>query len=273
MIRGEISTLPARREETSQGSIDNGLDDDAVQHCCIDLPNAEPPVEPIQEIPQVEAQQEKQPERPMETEMEVEPSIPPTPIEPRELEPAAAKTLVDQDWYSGSDEESEEAGGTGDNEQPTAHPNPVEEGSQPLETLSMNLDTKKPATTKKGSIFKSRSTGVTNGNKRRALYKHKWFESDKESGTPESASTGNATLNTASGSHSNAGAVAFEEEFETSQLTRVVTYPETDMDFTDETEAITSIRCGKKVKRVSFHIRMNLSALLKLKNRPGLTRL
>ena len=119
--------------------------------------------------------------------------------------------------------------------------------SQPLNTPCTTIQ--KPAT-KKGSIFKSRSTGATNGNKRRALYKHKWCDSDKESGTTDTSNVGNSTPTVASGSHSGTDPVVYEEEFDPSQLTRVVTYPEADTGFEDESDAITSVRCGRKVKGV-----------------------
>lgn len=155
-----------------------------------------------------------------------------------ETERPAAKTLVDQDWFSGS-EDSETA--TVDTPSTNA-PSPVESRQSPIKPA-----VKPPA--KKGSIFKSRSAGATNGNKRRALYKHKWCDNDKEPTTPETTAINSSTPSAASGSHSNAGPVTFDEELEESdQLTRVVTYPECPADFGDDAEAITSIRCGKKVK-------------------------
>ncbi|KAG7197431.1 hypothetical protein KM043_013289 [Ampulex compressa] len=189
---------------------------DQVQHCSIDIPTNE--VVP-RLIVEAEAEQEAEPDA------EIEPD-PPTQTTV-ENDAAAAKTLVDQDWFSGSDDSE------------------VSE-SQTLNLPSTNVPTK-PAT-KKGSIFKSRSTGATNGNKRRALYKHKWCDSDKESHTTDTPNTGNTTPTTASGSHSGTDSVAYEEEFDASQLTRVVTYPEADIDFTDESDAVTSVRCGKKIK-------------------------
>lgn len=158
----------------------------------------------------------------------------------------AAKTLVDQDWFSGSDD-SEGASGNAESEIPLHVTSTISE-SQTSDPPSTSVSTKPAA--KKGSIFKSRSTGATNGNKRRALYKHKWCDSDKESTTTDTPNTGNSTPTTASGS-SSAGPVAYEEEFDPSPLTRVVTYPTVDADFEDEADAVTSVRCGKKVKGVS----------------------
>ncbi|CAK9820905.1 Protein wings apart-like [Anthophora plagiata] len=227
---------------------------DEVQHCSIDIPtnevvsgsavehDAETEVKPQVESeskPQLEPESEPdpgprlelgaeletevEPEAEVEAEAELEPDPEPEPDPEMETEQlartvdndtAAAKTLVDQDWFSGSDD------------------------SEAIQ---------KPAT-KKGSIFKSRSTGATNGNKRRALYKHKWCDSDKESSTTDTSNPGNSTPTIASGSHSGTVPVAYEEEFDLSQLTRVVRYPEADTVFSDEPDAITSIRCGKKVK-------------------------
>jgi hypothetical protein len=43
-----------------------------------------------------------------------------------------------------------------------------------------------------------------------------------------------------------------EEEFEPAKLTRVVTWPTAGANHHDDVEAITSIRCNKKAKGVSF---------------------
>ncbi|XP_063974806.1 protein wings apart-like [Diachasmimorpha longicaudata] len=170
-----------------------------------------------------------------------QPEPPPEPVPEEPLptdEKSSAKTLLDQDWFSGS-EDSEAA--SGNTEPPTNVPSPSDPQSQ------VNVNPPVKPVTKKGSIFKSRSTGATNGNKRRALYKHKWCDNDKESITPE-AVTAPAAPNAASGSGAS-GQVTFDEELEEAdKLTRVVTYPETDMDFNEDAEAITSIRCGKRVK-------------------------
>ncbi|XP_033224587.1 protein wings apart-like isoform X2 [Belonocnema kinseyi] len=162
-------------------------------------------------------------------------------------EAPTAKTMVDQDWFSGS-EDSESATGNVENEVPVSiqdeQMNAVLLPSPPRSEL---VSVSKP-TSKKGSIFKSRSAGTTNGNKRRALYKHKWSGNDKESPAADAGNTESQIPNEASSSHTDTNTVAFEEEFESEELTRVVTYPETDMDFTDDLEAVTSIRCGKNVK-------------------------
>ncbi|XP_074113898.1 cohesin release factor wings apart-like [Cotesia typhae] len=149
----------------------------------------------------------------------------------------AAKALVDQDWFSGS-EDSETASGNTEMEIQTNEPSSVSVEQQPAAT--------KPAV-KKGSIFKSRSAGATNGNKRRALYKHKWCDNDKESNTPESTVASISPPSAASESTSGGPNATFDE-IEDETLTRVVTYPEYDTEFGDDAEAITSIRCGKKVK-------------------------
>lgn len=157
-----------------------------------------------------------------------------------------AKTMVDQDWFSGS-EDSESATGNVENEIPVPRDEQirVEPSSSPPRN---DVSVSKP-TTKKGSIFKSRSAGTTNGNKRRALYKHKWSDNDKESPATDTGSTGNEIPNAASSSHVDAGAVDAFEEFGSDELTRVVTYPEPGEDLVDDDLlAVTSIRCDKKVK-------------------------
>ncbi|XP_016921535.1 protein wings apart-like isoform X1 [Apis cerana] len=236
---------------------------DDVQHCSIDIPTNEvisesssqheskPELESVSELksesestlelgiePEPEPETEPDPEPEPDTEVETEQSTRIT-----DNDTATAKTLVDQDWFSGSDD-SEGVSGNAENDI-TLHVTSTVTESQPLSTPCTTIQ--KPAT-KKGSIFKSRSTGATNGNKRRALYKHKWCDSDKESSTTDTSNVGNSTPIIASGSHSGTGPVAYEEEFDPSQLTRVVTYPETDTGFEDESDAITSVRCGRKIK-------------------------
>ncbi|KOC70046.1 Protein wings apart-like [Habropoda laboriosa] len=197
-----------------------------------------------------EAEAEPGPDAEPEPDAELEPEPEPDPEIETDLttrivdnDTAAAKTLVDQDWFSGSDD-SEGVSGNAENDI-ALHVTSTVTDSQPLNAPCTTIQ--KPAT-KKGSIFKSRSTGATNGNKRRALYKHKWCDSDKECSTTDTSNPGNSTPTIASGSHSGTGPVAYEEEFDLSQLTRVVRYPEADTGFPDESDAITSIRCGKKVK-------------------------
>lgn len=212
------------------------------QHCSIDVPINEAVIEPVVIVQQPEPEPEAEPD------LESEPELPSrgTTDTVATVE-IAAKTLVDQDWFSGSDD-SEGASGNVESEIPLHVTSTISE-SQTSDPPSTSVSSTKPAA-KKGSIFKSRSTGATNGNKRRALYKHKWCDSDKESTAADTPNTGNSTPTTASGS-SSAGPVAYEEEFEPSHLTRVVTYPAADADFEDEADVVTSIRCGKKVKGVS----------------------
>ncbi|KAL6447282.1 hypothetical protein ACFW04_001498 [Cataglyphis niger] len=221
-----------------------------VQHCSIDILTNEIVVPVVRPEPVVITQQ-------LEPETELDPESPePEPpaqigtndivtIETTVAATTAAKTLVDQDWFSGSDD-SESASGNAENEIALHVTSTVSE-SQVSDPPSTTVSTSIKPAAKKGSIFKSRSTGATDGNKRRALYKHKWCDSDKESTVADTPTTGNNTPTTTSGS-SNAEPVAYEEEFDPSQLTRVVTYPTADADFEDEADAITSIRCGKKVK-------------------------
>ncbi|KYQ59899.1 Protein wings apart-like protein [Trachymyrmex zeteki] len=221
-------------EDTISESIVNQIE----QHCSIDIPVNEAVTEPVT----IAQQFEPEPEIELDPESEPELLTRGTTDTIATVE-IAAKTLVDQDWFSSSD--SEGAGGNAESEIPLHVTSTVSE-LQTSDPPSTSVSSTKPAA-KKGSIFKSRSTGATNGNKRRALYKHKWCDSDKESTAADTPNTGNSTPTTASGS-SSAGPVAYEEEFEPSQLTRVVTYPTTDVDFEDEADAVTSIRCGKKVK-------------------------
>ncbi|XP_043581568.1 protein wings apart-like isoform X2 [Bombus pyrosoma] len=234
---------------------------DEVQHCSIDIPTNEVVSGPTLQhelksesnpVPESGPGTEPALGSGTETEPEAEPDPAPEPDPEVETEQtnriidndtATAKTLVDQDWFSGSDD-SEGVSGNAENDIALHVTSTVTE-LQPLSTPCTTIQ--KPAT-KKGSIFKSRSTGTTNGNKRRALYKHKWCDSDKESSTTDTSNVGNSTPTTASGSHSGTDPVAYEEEFDPSQLTRVVKYPEADAGFEDESDAITSVRCGKKVK-------------------------
>ncbi|XP_060821511.1 protein wings apart-like [Bombus pascuorum] len=234
---------------------------DEVQHCSIDIPTNEVVSGPTLQH-ELKSESDSVPESGpgiepalgsgTETELEAEPDPVPEPDPEVETEQtnriidndtATAKTLVDQDWFSGSDD-SEGVSGNAENDIALHVTSTVTE-LQPLNTPCTTIQ--KPAT-KKGSIFKSRSTGTTNGNKRRALYKHKWCDSDKESSTTDTSNVGNSTPTTASGSLSGTDPVAYEEEFDPSQLTRVVKYPEADAGFEDESDAITSVRCGKKVK-------------------------
>ncbi|XP_076297338.1 cohesin release factor wings apart-like [Lasioglossum baleicum] len=233
---------------------------DEVQHCSIDIPTNEvisepaPQPEPASQDSETVQTPEPEQEHELESEPQPEPEPEPEPEPDHDVETeqpprvtdndtATAKTLVDQDWFSGSDD-SEGVSGNAESDAALLVTSTVAE-TQPQNAPSVTVQ--KPAT-KKGSIFKSRSTGATNGNKRRALYKHKWCDSDKESNATDTATAGSNTPTTASGSHSNAGPVEFEEEFDTPQLTRVVTYPEAVAGFEDESDAITSVRCGKKVK-------------------------
>lgn len=111
--------------------------------------------------------------------------------------------------------------------------------------------TNSPAT-KKGSIFKSRSLLSDGSKKRLALYKHKWV--DDKDGTGGGSQPGTNT--SVSSSQPGGGTSTFsdmEEEFEPAKLTRVVTWPTAGANHDDDNaEAITSIRCNKKAKGVSF---------------------
>ncbi|KAL0129769.1 hypothetical protein PUN28_001793 [Cardiocondyla obscurior] len=221
-------------EETTPKTVTKQVE----QYCSTDIPTSETTTElatPQQSEPELE------PEPDLESESELPSRGPTDTVATVEI---AAKTLVDQDWFSGSDD-SEGASGNAESEIPLHVTSTISE-LQTSDPPSTSVSSTKPAA-RKGSIFKSRSTGATNGNKRRALYKHKWCDSDKESTAADTPNTGNSTPTTASGS-SSVGPVAYEEEFEPSQLTRVVTYPAVDADFEDETDVVTSVRCGKKVK-------------------------
>ncbi|XP_057335368.1 protein wings apart-like [Microplitis mediator] len=212
-----------------------------VQHCSIDLPPPAPP-----QPSEVQSDPESVSDNSHHTYYE-EPTYNPTYNQTESTEAKqdhdhnedrpVAKALVDQDWFSGS-EDSEAASGNTETETQTSEPSSVSVEQTPM--------TAKPAV-KKGSIFKSRSAGATNGNKRRALYKHKWCDNDKESIAPENTVANISTPSAASGSTSAGPGVDFDE-LEDSTLTRVVTYPEYDTEFGDDAEAITSVRCGKKVK-------------------------
>ncbi|XP_011866260.1 PREDICTED: protein wings apart-like [Vollenhovia emeryi] len=228
-------------EETTPESVAN-----QVEHCSIDVPSDEAAADELIAIAQQPEASEPEAELDPESEPELPSSRGTTDAAAAATVEITAKTLVDQDWFSGSDD-SEGAGGNAESEMPLHVASTIISESQTSDPpLTSVVSSAKPAA-KKGSIFKSRSTGATNGNKRRALYKHKWCDSDKESTAADTPNTGNSTPTTASGS-SSVGPTAYEEEFESSQLTRVVTYPAVDADFEDEADAVTSVRCGKKVK-------------------------
>ncbi|XP_014486490.1 PREDICTED: protein wings apart-like [Dinoponera quadriceps] len=220
-----------------------------VQHCTIDIQTNEVVSEQQQQQQeQLTSIVDAQLIEPVEAAIEADPESEPEPVVPRatgDTEIAAAKALVDQDWFSGSDD-SEGASGNAESEIPLHVTSTVSESQIPDVPLTSVPISSKPAATKKGSIFKSRSTGATNG-KRRALYKHKWCDSDKESTVADTPTTDNSTPATASGSGS-ASASVYEEEFDPSLLTRVVTYSAADAGFEDETDAVTSVRCGRKIK-------------------------
>ncbi|XP_066599829.1 protein wings apart-like [Prorops nasuta] len=232
---------------------------DQIQHCSIDIStnevvstsslgresthetDAEMETEPDPES-EIRHEQEHEPENEPDFERE---SVMESCSTAVENDSSVAKTLVDQDWFSGSDD-SEGTSGNADNDISLHVTSTVSETQPTTASMTATILTK-PAITKKGSIFKSRSAGAANGNKRRALYKHKWSDNDKESTATDAPNTGNNTPNTASGS-SNALTSMYDQDFDQSPLTRVVTYPEADVDFTDESDAVTSVRCGRKVK-------------------------
>ncbi|XP_020285921.1 protein wings apart-like [Pseudomyrmex gracilis] len=212
-----------------------------VQHCSVDISTTEVTTESTD----IEQQPEHEPETEPDPEFEPEPAtVPGTSVDT--APETAAKTLVDQDWFSGSDD-SESAGGNVENEIPMLVTSSAVSESQVVDPPSTSVPMSVKPAAKKGSIFKSRSAGATNGNKRRALYKHKWCDSDKESTTADTPTTSNSTPTTASGSGSTEP-VAYEEEFDALQLTRVWTYSSADTVFQDESDMITRVRCGKRVK-------------------------
>ncbi|KAL7299425.1 hypothetical protein TKK_0007668 [Trichogramma kaykai] len=91
---------------------------------------------------------------------------------------------AEQDWFSDSDE-SEGANNANDAPNEAQEPSSVDGPSALLTSSSSSSSSsktfEKPALLKKGSIFKTRCTGTSSSNKRRALYKHKWCDGDKES--------------------------------------------------------------------------------------------
>lgn len=129
-----------------------------------------------------------------------------------------------------------------------------EHGSSVSNIATSTERTSSPAT-KKGSIFKSRSLLSDGSKKRLALYKHKWV--DDKDGASGGSQPG--TDITASGALTSSQPICgtstysdVEEEFEPAKLTRVVTWPTTGANHDDEAEAVTSIKCNKKAKGVSF---------------------
>ncbi|KAK0075528.1 hypothetical protein PV325_006781 [Microctonus aethiopoides] len=227
-----------------------------IQHCSIDLPlNDSADDAPVTDNEQIDEEKLLSDDCPStKCNLDVTKIINDDPmanqISIADSERSAAKTLVDQDWFSGS-EDSESASVNAEIETPINIPSSIPiDLQQSTVAMTANLNPSvKPITIKKGSIFKSRSTGATNGNKRRALYKHKWCDNDKEIIATDNIIANSLTPNTSLGSGINTGPVTFDEELDdTTELTRVVTYPDNAAEFGDDAEAITSVRCGKKVK-------------------------
>ena len=120
--------------------------------------------------------------------------------------------------------------------------------------INITERTNSPAT-KKGSIFKSRSLLSDGSKKRLALYKHKWADDKDGTGGCSQPSAGISVSGALSSSQPIGGTGTYsdvEEEFEPAKLTRVVTWPAAGADQDDDAEAITSIKCNKKAKGVSF---------------------
>ncbi|GLG94746.1 Protein wings apart-like [Gryllus bimaculatus] len=106
--------------------------------------------------------------------------------------------------------------------------------------------TASPAT-KKGSIFKTRSLLSDGRRTRRAVYKHKWADTDKEAAAGSSQPSESAAATSASQPVA-ASAYDMDEEFELGKLTRVCTWPQSNDEVGVEDEIITRVRCNKKDK-------------------------
>ncbi|XP_049829249.1 protein wings apart-like [Schistocerca gregaria] len=203
-------------------------------------------------------------------------------------QPPDTKTLLDQDWFSDSDDCSDSISdhintiastqGEGETESEitdgslarvltqekceldtqqesgpeSGRTSPADKQSPPpspkAETRPMST---RISPIKKGSIFKSRSL-LSGSKKRLALYKHKWAD-DKEGGggaTPE----GTSQSQEVGGAVNSVGASVSqpcltEEDFEPSRLTRVTSWPLNSMaSEEDQEEAITSVKCSKNAK-------------------------
>jgi hypothetical protein len=129
-----------------------------------------------------------------------------------------------------------------------------EHGSSVSSSATTTERTNSPAT-KKGSIFKSRSLLSDGSKKRLALYKHKWVDDKDGAGGGSQPGTDTSASRALMSSQPSGGTSTYsdvEEEFEPAKLTRVVTWPTAGANHDDEAEAITSIKCTKKAKGVSF---------------------
>ncbi|OXU31202.1 hypothetical protein TSAR_007776, partial [Trichomalopsis sarcophagae] len=152
---------------------------------------------------------------------------------------------LDQDWFSSSDD-SECASSLNNEFQIDSNCLLPDSKSEPAVASKI---INKPIASKKGSIFKTRSTGTINENKRRALYKHKWCESDKELKSNNTNTNSTDSPGTSCAKLDDSNLIAFDEEFQNTSLTRIVIYPESEANLQDNSENIvTSIRCDKKVK-------------------------
>ncbi|KAJ9583157.1 hypothetical protein L9F63_022498, partial [Diploptera punctata] len=145
-----------------------------------------------------------------------------------------SKTIVDQDWFSDSEDS-----------------NSIADQINTIASSQGEYDTQGLVeTTKKGSIFKSRSLLSDASKKRLALYKHKW--ADDKDGTGGGSQTETAASSASKHSSQPSGGAStysdLEEDFEPAKLTRVVTWPPANTDVDDDAEAITSIKCNRKVK-------------------------
>lgn len=100
---------------------------------------------------------------------------------------------------------------------------------------------------KKGSIFKSRSLLSDGPRTRRAVYKHKWADTDKDAAAGSSQPSETAATNSAS-QPTTTNAYDIDEEFELGKLTRVSSWPTAATDVGIDEDIITRVKCNKKDK-------------------------
>ncbi|XP_014207509.1 uncharacterized protein LOC106638702 [Copidosoma floridanum] len=152
---------------------------------------------------------------------------------------------VDNEWSSSSDD-SESASNNEHSDSRTQN-QCLTSRSEPS-IMTKNKTTIKPTITKKGSIFKTRSTGAASINKRHALYKHKWSDSEKELKllNVDSKKVEADILNL---TPTSSNSIDYDAEIKNSHLTRITTFSENETNLSHEIEStVTSIRCDKKVK-------------------------
>ncbi|XP_058789303.1 protein wings apart-like [Phymastichus coffea] len=152
---------------------------------------------------------------------------------------------LDQDWGS-SDDDSENASTNLNSKIHKESHCHITKLERPPEPTDKKLE--KPTGIRKGSIFKTRSTGTMNSNKRRALYKHKWSDNEKDQKCSDPTTD---KINTATKFDItlDKNIILSGKEFDSAELSRVVPCTEMEEYIPDNLEnTATNIRCDKNSK-------------------------